>query len=77
MLRDLDLHLAAGRSYALVGPSGSGKSTVAQLLLRFFDPQEGIVEVEGYDLKRIARNIAIGNTPPAADSAIARDVPKQ
>jgi ATP-binding cassette, subfamily B, bacterial len=46
-LRGLSLALAPGERVALVGPSGSGKSTVLQLLLRFYDPQEGRVLVDG------------------------------
>jgi ABC-type multidrug transport system fused ATPase/permease subunit len=42
-----------GRSYALVGPSGSGKSTLAQLMLRFYDPEAGVVQVDGHDLRDI------------------------
>ena len=42
-LRNFDLHLKAGHTTALVGPSGAGKSTVLQLLLRFFDAQEGSI----------------------------------
>ncbi len=40
-----------GRSYALVGPSGSGKSTIAQLMLRFYDPDGGAVLADGHDLR--------------------------
>ena len=53
VLRDLSLGFAPGRTYALVGASGSGKSTLCQLLLRFWDPQGGAVEVDGIDLRRI------------------------
>jgi ATP-binding cassette subfamily B protein len=52
VLAGVDLALEAGRRVALVGPSGSGKSTVLQLLLRFYDPQEGRVLVDGEDLRR-------------------------
>ncbi|KAA2237324.1 ABC transporter transmembrane domain-containing protein [Salinarimonas soli] len=46
-LEGLSLHMRAGERVALVGPSGSGKSTVLQLLLRFYDPQEGRILVDG------------------------------
>jgi ATP-binding cassette subfamily B protein len=39
--------LSPGEAVALVGPSGAGKSTVFQLLLRFFDPQEGRILFDG------------------------------
>jgi ATP-binding cassette subfamily B protein len=50
-LRDFSLHVAPGERVALVGPSGAGKSTVFRLLLRFYDPQEGRVLVDGVDLR--------------------------
>jgi ATP-binding cassette, subfamily C, bacterial CydC len=50
-LRGLDLRLGAGRKVALVGPSGAGKTTVANLLLRFLDPDHGRVTIDGRDLR--------------------------
>ncbi|MFO1324594.1 MAG: ABC transporter transmembrane domain-containing protein [Burkholderiales bacterium] len=49
-LDDFTLDVAAGEKVALVGPSGAGKSTVFQLLLRFYDPQRGVVAIDGVDL---------------------------
>ena len=46
-LRDFTLTVKPGERVALVGPSGGGKSTVLRLLLRFYDPQEGVVRVDG------------------------------
>ncbi|OXE37268.1 MAG: ABC transporter [Phenylobacterium zucineum] len=46
------LHVAPGERVALVGPSGAGKSTVLRLLLRFYDPQSGLVTVDGVNLTR-------------------------
>jgi ABC-type multidrug transport system fused ATPase/permease subunit len=51
----LDFQLAPGTRAALVGPTGAGKSTVAALLLRFYDPDEGAVEVDGIDLRRVTQ----------------------
>ncbi|WP_459614849.1 ABC transporter ATP-binding protein/permease [Bordetella sp. 2513F-2] len=49
-LRDVTLSLPAGATLALVGPSGAGKSTLASLLLRFWDPQQGSVRIDGVAL---------------------------
>ncbi|WP_395688673.1 ABC transporter transmembrane domain-containing protein [Caenimonas koreensis] len=46
-LRDFDLRVAPGETMALVGPSGAGKSTVFQLLLRFYDPLQGRIVLDG------------------------------
>jgi ABC-type multidrug transport system fused ATPase/permease subunit len=53
VLRDLDLSIPAGSHAAIVGPSGSGKSTVVNLLLRFWDPQEGRVLLDGADVREV------------------------
>jgi ATP-binding cassette subfamily B protein len=45
-----DLDVAAGEKLALVGPSGAGKTTIFQLLLRFYDPQEGRLLFDGVDI---------------------------
>ncbi|MEJ1993597.1 MAG: ABC transporter transmembrane domain-containing protein [Limibacillus sp.] len=50
-LHDFTLEVAPGERIALVGPSGAGKSTVLQLLLRFYDPTEGSVALDGVDLR--------------------------
>lgn len=46
-LSDLTLSVAPGQTVAIVGPSGAGKSTVFQLLLRFYDPASGRIELDG------------------------------
>ncbi|MEO6973508.1 MAG: ABC transporter transmembrane domain-containing protein [Rhodoferax sp.] len=46
-LTDFTLHVAPGETVALVGPSGAGKSTVFQLLLRYYDPLEGAIRLDG------------------------------
>lgn len=50
-LKGFDLTVLPGETVALVGPSGAGKSTVFRLLLRFYDPQEGAVSVDGVDVR--------------------------
>jgi ATP-binding cassette, subfamily B (MDR/TAP), member 1 len=51
VLNGLSFSIQRGRTVAIVGPSGSGKSTIVQLLLRFYDTNEGSVSVDGKDVK--------------------------
>ncbi|KAK7461381.1 hypothetical protein VKT23_008560 [Stygiomarasmius scandens] len=53
VVRDLSLNFAAGKTTALVGASGSGKSTIISLVERFYDPLEGVVKLDGRDLKTL------------------------
>lgn len=53
VLKGLSLTLQAGEVVAVVGYSGAGKSTIAQLLSRFYDPQEGQVLLDGVDLRTL------------------------
>lgn len=53
VLDGFDLRIGGGEHVALVGPSGAGKSTVAQLLLRFYDPDAGRVGIDGQDLRTV------------------------
>ena len=52
-LRGFTLNVRPGETVALVGPSGAGKTTVLQLLLRFYDPQQGRVTLDGMDLREL------------------------
>jgi ABC-type multidrug transport system fused ATPase/permease subunit len=52
-LADIDLHVPAGQTVALVGATGAGKSTLAKLVARFYDPTEGRVTVDGHDLREV------------------------
>jgi ATP-binding cassette subfamily B protein len=65
-LSGLSLDIRPGETVALVGPSGAGKSTLFQLLLRFYDPQHGVVMLDGVDIRQLdlheLRN-AIGIVP--------------
>lgn len=51
VLDDVSFHIPAGGVCAIVGPSGVGKSTIADLILRFYDPQAGAVKLDGRDLR--------------------------
>lgn len=54
ILHNAQLTIQGGETVALVGPSGSGKSTLATLLLRFYDPQQGCILVDGQDLRKVS-----------------------
>lgn len=54
-LNGVDLVVAPGETVALVGPSGAGKTTILQMLMRFYDPQEGAVRLDGMDLRDLSR----------------------
>lgn len=53
-LNDFSMSLPAGKIVAIVGPNGAGKSTLVKLLCRFYDPDQGSVEIDGINLKSIS-----------------------
>lgn len=64
VLKNISLEAEPGETIAIVGPSGSGKSTIAQLLLRFYDPEKGNLVFDGknaqeYDLTDLRENMAL------------------
>jgi ATP-binding cassette subfamily B multidrug efflux pump len=53
VLRDIDLHVQAGETLAIVGPTGSGKSTLLALVARLYDVQHGSVRVDGHEVRDV------------------------
>uniref|UniRef100_A0AAR2L7T3 ABC-type xenobiotic transporter n=1 Tax=Pygocentrus nattereri TaxID=42514 RepID=A0AAR2L7T3_PYGNA len=53
VLDGMNLKISSGQTIALVGSSGCGKSTTVQLLQRFYDPQEGVVGIDGHDIRSL------------------------
>ncbi|HEM7894721.1 TPA: ABC transporter ATP-binding protein [Burkholderia cepacia] len=56
ILDHFDLHIEPGQRVGLIGKSGAGKSTVLALLQRFYDTQDGVVQVDGQDVKTITQD---------------------
>jgi len=54
VLRDLSFRIAPGTICAILGPSGAGKSTLADLLVRFYDPDSGMIRLDGHDLRELS-----------------------
>jgi subfamily B ATP-binding cassette protein MsbA len=50
-LNDVNLHVEPGQLAALVGPTGAGKTTITGLIGRFYDPQKGVVKIDGQDVR--------------------------
>ncbi|MEW6503110.1 MAG: ABC transporter ATP-binding protein [Chloroflexota bacterium] len=55
VLRNINLIIPAGQTVALVGKTGAGKSTFIKLVARFYDPTEGVVRLDGYDLRKVTQ----------------------
>ncbi len=57
----VDLEIKPGSKVALVGPSGSGKTTIFNLLLRFYEPDCGTIEIDGHDIRSVTLESLRGN----------------
>ena len=78
VLRCLNLKLAAGKVTAIVGDSGAGKSTLAKLLLRLYDPDSGLITIDGKDISKIEsenlhQHVTIVNQNPDLFNTTLRD----
>jgi ATP-binding cassette, subfamily B, bacterial len=56
ILNGIDLEVKKGEMIAVVGPSGAGKSTLMALLMRFYDPVKGSIEIDGINIKKLKQN---------------------
>jgi ATP-binding cassette subfamily B protein len=56
ILQDVDFVVPPGATLAIVGPSGAGKSTIARLLFRFYDVDQGAIEIDGQDIRDITQD---------------------
>lgn len=54
VLKDVSFQIKPGETIALVGPTGAGKTTIVNLMSRFYDIEEGVILVDGYDLKKVS-----------------------
>ncbi len=77
-LDGVSIEVQSGETIALVGPSGAGKTTIIQLLQRFYDPQSGVIRIDGLDLRDMARAdfrraIALVPQDPVIFAASARE----
>ncbi len=55
IIHDLSLEAKPGSLVAIVGPTGAGKTTIINLLMRFYDPQEGHIYIDGHDSRKLTR----------------------
>ena len=78
ILKGLSLNIEAGKTIALVGQSGSGKSTIIGLIERFYDPMNGSISIDGYDirefdLRSLRSHIALVSQEPTLFAGTIRD----
>jgi ATP-binding cassette subfamily B protein len=56
VLKDISFHAEPGQTIALVGPTGAGKTTIINVLTRFYDIQDGVVSIDGNDIRTIKKD---------------------
>lgn len=55
LIEHLSFSVRAGEKVAIVGPTGAGKTTIVNLLMRFYDPRSGKIEIDGFDISEMNR----------------------
>ncbi len=78
VINDISLVISAGKFHAIVGHTGSGKSTLTQLLLRFYQPQQGMIQIDGHPLNtfsetELRRAVGIVQQDPFIFNSSVRD----
>ena len=56
LIKDLSIDIKAGMRVAIVGPTGCGKTTLINLLMRFYDVNDGVISVDGNDIREVTRH---------------------
>ncbi len=56
VLQHFDLSVSPGQTIAIVGPTGAGKTTIVNLLMRFYDPDSGVIRLDGHDIAHLTRD---------------------
>ncbi|MGQ9623524.1 MAG: ABC transporter ATP-binding protein [Candidatus Caldatribacteriaceae bacterium] len=55
VLKDVSFHAKPGQMVAIVGPTGAGKTTIVNLLARFYEPDEGVILIDGIDIRKVKK----------------------
>ncbi|WKD58254.1 putative ABC transporter ATP-binding protein [Corynebacterium capitovis DSM 44611] len=70
LIQDLSLRVAPGQTAAIVGPTGAGKTTLVNLLMRFYDIDDGVIRIDGVDTRSLSRAELRGNIGMVLQDAV-------